>query len=515
MISSPLEKLNADSNIVALSRLGYPIPIFDENGDWLEKINVVDDIGNIRVLKTKKIETSDWLLNEAIKFYAKNLICDYMPATVVNYWRVIGHFCREYNRFFKGKELAEPELLVVIKNAIKSDTQESNKAAIVNLLRFALQHEVPGFSYELIEKVKQKHSNIVNKELNLLFNDPDLGPFIGNEMNLVRGLLDIENIPIESKVIIGICSVYGIRPIQLSLLRENDFYYDSDKDSYFLEVPRVKQNDRFRRKSFTKRLLDKEQAKLISDLINYNTAQFPRETFKNKRPLFFRKTSGTYENAKILHDFFRGKSEYSYHIGPGALTTRFQNQLAPFLPISPRTKNKTQKSMHINIYRFRYTVALNAVREGYTEQEVADLLDHSNPRSIKHYFKMCSELHFFLDEVTEKRIEQKSFAAAWLGEDKLPNNIYTTDILEEKTLFGLGKCTKKGYCEYEPGVACYACRKRFHPNKDLDSHMAAKKAIEDRIAELLSTSTGAIPKQLLEAKIGNQAAIRYAQGMEL
>jgi len=43
MISSPLEKLNADSNIVALSRLGYPIPIFDENGDWLEKINVVDD----------------------------------------------------------------------------------------------------------------------------------------------------------------------------------------------------------------------------------------------------------------------------------------------------------------------------------------------------------------------------------------------------------------------------------------------------------------------------------------
>ena len=511
MISSPLEKLNTDSSVVALSRLGYPIPIFDENGDWLENINIVDDIGEIRVLESRKIETSDWQLNEAIKFYAKNLICDYMPATVVNYWRAVGHFCREYNRSYKGKELAEPELLVAIKNAIKSDAQESNKAAITNLLRFALLHEVPGFSYELIEKVKKKHFNKVNKDLNLLFLDPDLGPFVGNEMHLIRGLLDIENIPIESKVIIGICSEYGIRPIQLSLLRENDFFYDSDKDSYFLKVPRVKQDDRFRRKSFSKRLLDKEQTRLVWDLINYNKAQFPRQTFTNKRPLFFRKTSGTYEGAKIRHDFFRGRSEYSYHIGPRSLRGRFQNQLAPFLPISPRT----QKSMHINIYRFRYTVALNAVREGNTEQEVADLLDHSNVRSIKHYLKMSTEVHALLDEVTEKRIEQMSFADAWLGEDKLPNNIYTTDILEEKTLSGLGKCSKKGHCGYEPGIACYAChRKKFHPNKDLAAHMAAKTIIEERIAELIETSTGAIPKQLLEAKIGNQAAIRYAQGME-
>jgi hypothetical protein len=67
----------------------YPIPIFDENGDWLENINIVDDIGDIRVLESRKIETSDWQLNEAIKFYAKNLICDYMPATVVNYWRAV------------------------------------------------------------------------------------------------------------------------------------------------------------------------------------------------------------------------------------------------------------------------------------------------------------------------------------------------------------------------------------------------------------------------------------------
>ena len=71
MISSPLEKLNTDSNVVALSRLGYPIPIFDENGDWLENINIVDDIGEIRVLESRKIETSDWQLNEAIKFCAK------------------------------------------------------------------------------------------------------------------------------------------------------------------------------------------------------------------------------------------------------------------------------------------------------------------------------------------------------------------------------------------------------------------------------------------------------------
>ena len=77
--------------------------------------------------------------------------------------------------------------------------------------------------------------------------------------------------------------------------------------------------------------------------------------------------------------------------------------------------------------------------------------------SNKHYLKMSTEVHALLDEVTEKRIEQMSFADAWLGEDKIPNNIYTTDILEEKTLSGLGKCSKNGNCEYEPGIACYAC----------------------------------------------------------
>lgn len=496
----------------AVSRLGYNIPTFNSEFELLDQIHMVDDVGEIRTLETRNIKTNDWELNEAIKTCAKQVITEYMPGTVINYWRAMGHFCREYNAVYTGKELTETELLLIIKKGINRDSQESNKFGVVLLLQEAFLLEVPGFTIELLTKIKNKKYHSTNKHLRMLFQDPDRGPFVANEMAFITELINERKLPTESRVIISICSDYGVRPIQLALLREEDFIYDDDYDEYFLKIPRVKQGDQFRREQFSKRILDLEQTRLIKKLILENKKRFSFESHQFARPLFFRIGPGPRNGAKALHDFYRGKSEYAHHIGPGALRSRFQHQVKPFLPISPRTGNR----LKINIYRFRYTVAHNAVLDGYSEAELADLLDHTNVRSVRWYFKMSAEVHYLLDEVISKRIEQRSFVDAWKGDDTLPENIYASDILEEKTLAKLGKCTKRGFCPYEPGIACYACyEKNFFPNRDLEAHKKAKEIIDERIAELLNTSTGKIPEQLLNAKIGNQKAIRFAEGQDL
>ena len=181
-----------------------------------------------------------------------------------------------------------------------------------------------------------------------------------------------------------------------------------------------------------------------------------------------------------------------------------------YLPLSPRTG----KPFYLTPYRFRYTVGSNAVMEGMTEEEVADLLDHSSTRCVKHYFRYTREMWELLENATAKRTEQQHFTAAWNREEDLSGNIYGKEIIELHAFTAIGKCQKEAACYLEPAVACYSCDK-FCPNKEKSSHDNALISLKDRKKVVDESTSSSLSKQLDEAIAGCEAAIAYAEGVEV
>ncbi|WP_257172210.1 hypothetical protein [Colwellia sp. M166] len=149
-----------------------------------------------------------------------------------------------------------------------------------------------------------------------------------------------------------------------------------------------------------------------------------------------------------------------------------------------------------------------------TEEEVADLLDHSSILCIKHYFRYTREMWELLENATANRTEQQHFTAAWNREDDLSGNIYGKEIIELHAFTAIGKCQKEAACYLEPAVACYNCDK-FCPNKETNSHKNALTSLKDRKEVVASKSTDSLSKHLDEAIAGCEAAIAYSEGVEV
>ncbi len=90
-------------------------------------------------------------------------------------------------------------------------------------------------------------------------------PFTREELRVLNEALKNEDIFIADRLILALCIQFGLRPIELSLLKEVDFIEDVDLGLCYLNIPRIKQKGaQFRREDFTKRILDEELAELIS-----------------------------------------------------------------------------------------------------------------------------------------------------------------------------------------------------------------------------------------------------------
>ena len=106
------------------------------------------------------------------------------------------------------------------------------------------------------------------------------------------------------------------------------------------------------------------------------------------------------------------------------------------------------------------------VLEGKTPEEVAIALDHSTTASVQHYFKYNRDLIDFIDDSFESSKVMDNAVARWQGYviDEDDNTVAGT-LVRGKDLLNLGKCMKKGRCEWHPSVSCYGCGK-FRPFKN-------------------------------------------------
>lgn len=132
--------------------------------------------------------------------------------------------------------------------------------------------------------------------------------------------------------------------------------------------------------------------------------------------------------------------------------------------ISPRTG----APLHITCRRFRYTLATRLVREGASQRQVAELLDHSDLQSVQCYFDLKSDIVESLDKATTMTLAP--VAQAFLGHlvrseaDANRGSNPSSRIYAKRAgeVAPVGTCGSMSFCGLYAPIACYTCVK-FQP----------------------------------------------------
>lgn len=499
-----------------ISRQGYPVEVISSEGEFKPYIILPSDLTNFEYLDTASFCNLDSELKDVLVSYLFFIIYRYHPGTVKSRFKALLMMVKKHQ---SGMSVAE---------ALLSSVSTAHVSLVPGCKEFAeylILHEYDESSYSTLEEVARtvEYSGGINGYLHLFMLDEERGPFTKDEMLVLSA--EVENLThsLELRVLLDLCLTFGLRPIQIALLKIQDFVRDKAKGICYLRVPRVKNRQRDRRNQFSIRIVSEDTAVRIEELILeveaiakelsiecldlplfFSGKEMDRESYRRIDHLWVaseRKSKDLYEEA--------GKVDYSYHRSAHYLRYIMAGAEEAF-PLSPRTGRR----FNLFPYRFRYTVGTQAVISGCSPEEVADLLDHTTVLSVKHYFRFTHEMWEILENASRSRPEHRHFSAAWLREDDVKDNVFTRQIFETKNFTAIGRCTIRGACFDEPAVACYSC-KRFCPGKEVTAHQAALRVLLERRDESSKSVSSAMVASLDSAIAGCEAAVAYATGDEV
>jgi len=496
------------------NRLDYEVEIKDKTSNWLSPVILPDDNGSVLRLYTNNLFTEDDEINKIIDSFIIWCIRSYMPKTMYSVQKALEVFVSNF-RLQKNITKALDDSFTQL--ALKSDSKPI--APLKRLIQFLISFEAPDFDIDTaLELLSIEIGGNPNEFHSLYTMDAELGPFTREELRLIDECILNESAPLDSRIIMSLCRDFGLRPIQISLLKQSDFQRHPKTNVAWLNVPRVKQRNQWRRSEFSKRIISNKTADMIKEMIEGN--KWIVSIFEQRTPPLFQRH---FDKSRVLSKNFKArmsdaynpyediftdkKKDFAFHLSTTAINWRLK-RLHLYMPLSPRTGNIFQ----LNLYRFRYTVGTNAVLEGMTEPEVAMLLDHSHLGSVRHYFKNTREFWELIEKATSSRAEQKHFAVAFITKAPEEQNLYVKDVVEKVNFTSIGKCHKGSPCSYEIAVSCYSCQE-FKPNNDIEAHQSAELYIKDQIEWLRNNSSdGHITRQYDEAMAGCAASISLAQG---
>ena len=376
---------------------------------------------------------------------------------------------------------------------------------LVHTLRFFVSHAIEsgywGFDEKILFKLSEVKIKSNNQKARVSLLDHENGPFTRSEIADITTAIE-DQADIKEKVLVKIAMRYGLRPIQVALLREDDVYYDDNKLAWYINIPRVKGKSaglRRNQNNFILRELDDELAEDIRALIESDSPlvkldidgkTLPRPLFKRNNP------DPRYMNSRKL-------SEFAWHRSADLIYQSFRN-IGKKLDIPSRyliDENGNPCCLKMNCYRFRYTLGTRMVMEGKTPEEVAIALDHSTTSSVQHYFRYNRDLIDFIDDTFQSSASLKNAVARWQGFliDEHDETIQGS-IIRVSEIASLGKCLKSTKCEFHPTVSCYGCS-RFRPFKDAD-HEKQLEIIKGERDFVIAHSSGPVQSQLDEAYEG-------------
>jgi integrase len=365
---------------------------------------------------------------------------------------------------------------------------------------YAIENGFWGFNEVLIFKLDEVKIPSTNAKLRVSLLDHEYGPFTRSEVAEISQAIHRDKVTIQERVLVKLAMQFGLRPIQLALLRESDIYYDEKVLAWYINIPRVKGGVaqlRRNENNFILRELPEELAiditALMTSVVHLNEVDLSGELLP--RPLFKRKNV----NSNFLSQ--RSLKNYAWHLTSGLISGFFCGKITKKLDIKSRhvkEEDGLYARLKLNCYRFRYTLGTRMVMEGKTPEEVAIALDHGSTASVQHYFRYNRDLIDFIDDTFDSSVTISNAVLRWQGYliDEDDDSIAGT-VVRVSDIASLGKCLKITRCEMHPTVSCYGCAK-FRPFKDAN-HAAQLEVIKTERDFVYQNSSGPVQHQLDEA----------------
>lgn len=319
---------------------------------------------------------------------------------------------------------------------------------------------------------------------------PERGPLTDIEMDAVLtaaieayegGQLSLSDIAIAMTVMMT-----GRRPIQITALKICDLRHQSEK--YFLYVPRAKQRKNGGwRKSFKQVPIVEDLWLLLQQQAEAVYREFKRlahitPDLRGRLPLF-----AEHEALEDLGDVAALLDSDKLHMKTEKLA-RTMDHVAEIIAV---ISERTGAPIHMNPYRFRYTLGTNLGREGKGEYVIAEALDHTDTQHTGAYVKNLPEIVERIDKAVAYQLAP--IAQAFQGvivktEGEAQRGADPGSRVSNGTQ-NLGSCGSYGFCGALAPIACYTCN-HFQPWLDgphesvLDNLLQERDRIRDLTGDL-------------------------------
>ena len=230
---------------------------------------------------------------------------------------------------------------------------------------------------------------------------------------------------------------------------------------------------------------------------------------QNELPLFV--TSNAIDIMKTLsgEDFLNFLRSELSHISNSVLSGRLISATNQLKVVSERTG----QFIHVNPYRFRYTLGCRAAIEGAGTLTIATLLDHSDTQNVDVYVANVPEFAVEISKIMNQPLAR--YAAAFAGklvkdeEEANVENAGATRIpLREKDC-DVGSCGTSAFCQDYAPIACYLCPK-FRPWIDAPHSLVLQWLMEER--ERLKADTD---DDMVVVTINDRAIVAVCQVIKL
>lgn len=327
--------------------------------------------------------------------------------------------------------------------------------------------------------------------------DPDEGPFSPFEFEAIitrtNEYLADQKISFYEAGLIRVFCATGRRPIQIASLKVKDLYiseqyqFNNKQPVYILNIPKAKVRGGTEfRFSFSEVGIRENIAHILFEHISLlkkklSTA-IKRELSKEELeelPLF-------YDFDKLIQLDWRDRatvleilSKEIVHLPTTQLTYKLQVAVQR-LGIRSR---ETGLPIHINSYRFRYTLGTNAARQKAGVHVIAKLLDHHDTQNAHCYVQSVPELAEQISSIMDESL--RKYADAFQGKivkNELEAQAQVQDANRISSIeqdCSVGSCGTHHYCSDYAPIACYVCN-RFMPWADAPHHLILDQLIKER-----------------------------------
>lgn len=500
------------------SVFGQSIKLISPKGAWEDEIRF-EHIGYTQrfIPWRGRISKSDY-----IEWVIRVWVVDRIEtSTEVSPVRELMGVVRDLKSKSKDAEGAAQDMISYFSEILPRLVHENREVAITGVrsfCRWAIDYGLPGFDEQAGEDILWGGPTRFTKGSPLVaLRDPSQGPYTAVEMRLLnQALRENDDVSVRQRALFLLARDWGIRPIQLALLRVEDL--GEDEIGPFIMVPSVKgiKRSKLRRASsnMVRRHIADDTAEAVKLQISAAKQQcacvyarvekIMEELGRSERPplALFPCQERQEERVRV---FCNDPAIFEYVLHTDSVcTSRELSSLTDILAI-PMSRSDPRQSakeyISVTVYRLRRTKGTSLVLAGHLADEIAEALDHVNKNSITHYFRYSRDFHRFINETAAGSPEIVSAALRWEGRLSNQNSSENKSAVK---IGSLGLCTLGSPCPHHPAVTCYACHS-FRPDPDAD-HEAALRSIQAHQLQLKTTSTGPLRNQM-EAEVSGAMAL--------